>query len=82
MPEGMRCPLFFVPTSEKMHGSISFSCRCGHLADKTVVPVSNMTRKLARAVEASQKASAGNFLICARTDSFAVEGEANSEIFI
>lgn len=48
--------------------------RCGHVAGKTIVPSDDMVQKIASAVGASRDASGGDFLVCARTDAFAVEG--------
>lgn len=45
--------------------------RCGHLAGKRLVPLSDMTAKIGAAVEARQDP---DFLIIARTDARAVEG--------
>ncbi len=47
----------------------TFPKRCGHLRDKTVVPLAEMRGKLAAALDARQDA-----LIVARTDAAAVEG--------
>ncbi|KAL8269834.1 hypothetical protein Esti_006248 [Eimeria stiedai] len=48
--------------------------RCGHLAGKVIVPIEEMVKKIRIAIEASKAASYGAFIICARTDAFAVEG--------
>lgn len=45
--------------------------RCGHLDGKSVVPTSDMVRRIAAAVEARRDP---NFIICARTDARGVEG--------
>lgn len=45
--------------------------RCGHLDGKTVVPTSEMVRRITAAVRARRDA---NFVICARSDARAVEG--------
>jgi methylisocitrate lyase len=45
--------------------------RCGHLDNKEVVPVEEMTRKVRAAAEAKRDE---NFMIIARTDSRAIEG--------
>ncbi|MEO6270234.1 MAG: isocitrate lyase/PEP mutase family protein [Lautropia sp.] len=49
----------------------TFPKRCGHLDGKSVVPVGEMTGKLAAALDARTRAST---LILARTDAVAVEG--------
>lgn len=49
----------------------TFPKRCGHLADKQVVPVEEMCGKLRAALDARSDA---NTLIMARTDALAVEG--------
>ena len=49
--------------------------KCGHLAGKRIVPVLDMTRKIAAAVEAREDP---DFLIVARTDARAVEGVAGA----
>lgn len=46
--------------------------RCGYLAGKAVVPVEEQLAKLAAALDARQDPA---FVICARTDALAVEGE-------
>jgi len=51
----------------------TFPKRCGHLADKGVVPVGEMTGKIRAAVDARRS---GATLIVARTDAVAVEGFA------
>ena len=48
-----------------------FAKRCGHLADKRLVPVDEMCAKIAAAVEAR---SDPDFVIIARTDAFGPEG--------
>ncbi|KAL8453020.1 hypothetical protein Emag_002106 [Eimeria magna] len=48
--------------------------RCGHLAGKAVVSIEEMVKKVQIAVKASKAASDGDFIVCARTDAFAVEG--------
>lgn len=45
--------------------------RCGHMADKTVIPTADMVAKLAAAVDARRDA---DFVIIARTDARAPEG--------
>lgn len=45
--------------------------RCGHLDNKGIVSVSDMTKKISAMANARRDS---NFLICARTDSRAVEG--------
>lgn len=45
--------------------------RCGHFADKRVIPVEEMTRKLRAALEARRDP---DFVILARTDALAIEG--------
>jgi len=45
--------------------------RCGHLENKSVVPVEEMVRRIAAAVAARRDP---DFVICARTDARAVEG--------
>jgi 2-methylisocitrate lyase-like PEP mutase family enzyme len=45
--------------------------RCGYLAGKQVVPVAEQVAKLRAALDARRDA---DFVICARTDAFAVEG--------
>lgn len=45
--------------------------RCGHVAGKVVIPISEMARKIAAAVDARESA---DFLIVARTDARAVYG--------
>ncbi|MCH5643613.1 MULTISPECIES: methylisocitrate lyase [unclassified Gordonia (in: high G+C Gram-positive bacteria)] len=45
--------------------------RCGHLDGKDVVPVGDMLKRLAAAVNARRDE---NFVICARTDARAIEG--------
>ncbi len=49
----------------------TFPKRCGHLAEKRVVPVEEMVGKVRAAVEAR---SSTEFLVVARTDALAVEG--------
>jgi len=49
----------------------TFPKRCGHLADKGVVPVGEMTGKIRAAVDARRNSET---LIVARTDAVAVEG--------
>jgi len=49
----------------------TFPKRCGHLADKGVVPVGEMTGKIRAAVDARRNSAT---LIVARTDAVAVEG--------
>ncbi|MFZ4530195.1 MAG: isocitrate lyase/PEP mutase family protein [Alsobacter sp.] len=49
----------------------TFPKRCGHLADKGVVPVGEMTGKIRAAVDARRSSAT---LIVARTDAVAVEG--------
>ncbi|MCA9071727.1 MAG: isocitrate lyase/PEP mutase family protein [Planctomycetaceae bacterium] len=50
--------------------------RCGHFANKQVIPSDEMTRKLGAALEARQDP---DFIILARTDALAIEG-ANAAI--
>ncbi len=49
----------------------SFPKRCGHLDDKTLIPMQEMAGKIRAAVDAR---SSNNTLIIARTDAVAVEG--------
>ena len=49
----------------------TFPKRCGHLSDKTVIPVGEMVGKIKAAVDARVSAST---LVIARTDAVAVEG--------
>ncbi|KAL8428918.1 hypothetical protein Efla_005706 [Eimeria flavescens] len=48
--------------------------RCGHLQGKTLVTIDKMVEKIRVAVEAARKVSNNDFIICARTDAFSVEG--------
>lgn len=52
-----------------------FPKRCGHLDGKTLVPQEVFCEKVARAAEASQRCSGGEFIICARTDAAGVPEE-------
>lgn len=49
----------------------TFPKRCGHLADKTLIPQAEMCGKIRAAVDAR---TSSDFLIVARTDAIAVEG--------
>ena len=49
----------------------SFPKRCGHLADKALIPQAEMCGKIRAAVDAR---TSSDFLIVARTDAIAVEG--------
>jgi 2-methylisocitrate lyase-like PEP mutase family enzyme len=53
----------------------SFPKRCGHLADKSLIPAAEMAGKIAAAVDARASAET---LIVARTDAVAVEGFAQA----
>jgi 2-methylisocitrate lyase-like PEP mutase family enzyme len=48
----------------------SFPKRCGHLDDKSVVPIAEMTQKL----RAAREAAGDELVLIARTDALAVEG--------
>ncbi|OEH77047.1 carboxyvinyl-carboxyphosphonate phosphorylmutase [Cyclospora cayetanensis] len=48
--------------------------RCGHLSGKTLISVDEMKRKIEAAKKAAEDFTSGDFIICARTDAFAVEG--------
>jgi 2-methylisocitrate lyase-like PEP mutase family enzyme len=48
----------------------TFPKRCGHLDDKSVVPVAEMTQKL----RAAREAAGDDLVLIARTDALAVEG--------
>ena len=49
-----------------------FPKRCGHLDGRTLITQKAMVDKVKFCVEASQKFSNGNFIICARTDAAGV----------
>jgi len=51
-----------------------FPKRCGHLDNKKLVTIEEMCEKVERAKAASIAYSDGEFVICARTDAYAVEG--------
>lgn len=51
-----------------------FPKRCGHLDGKALISVEQAVSKLQWAAKASQDCSAGQFIICARTDAKGVEG--------
>lgn len=51
-----------------------FPKRCGHLDGKTLIPVDHMAEKIRWARIASEDATDGSFIVCARTDARAVEG--------
>ncbi|KAL8436319.1 hypothetical protein ACSSS7_001870 [Eimeria intestinalis] len=48
--------------------------RCGHLGGKVIVPVDEMVKKIEIGIKTSKAATDGDFIVCARTDAFAVEG--------
>lgn len=51
-----------------------FPKRCGHLDNKTLVPVEHAAEKIQWASSAAHAIGDGSFIICARTDAAAVEG--------
>eukprot|EP00928_Gymnodinium_smaydae_P027148 TRINITY_DN21083_c0_g2_i1.p1 TRINITY_DN21083_c0_g2~~TRINITY_DN21083_c0_g2_i1.p1 ORF type:complete len:337 (-),score=54.55 TRINITY_DN21083_c0_g2_i1:152-1081(-) len=52
-----------------------FPKRCGHLDGKTLVDTKTFVEKVERAVEASQRCSGGEFIVCARTDAAGIPEE-------
>ncbi|GAB4548128.1 MAG: methylisocitrate lyase [Phycisphaerales bacterium] len=51
-----------------------FPKRCGHLDGKTLVPIDHFQEKVAWARTASDDATGGDFVVCARTDGAGVNG--------
>jgi len=51
-----------------------FPKRCGHLEGKTLVPIDHMQEKVSRSAAARDECSAGQFIVCARTDARGVDG--------
>jgi len=51
-----------------------FPKRCGHLDGKALVPVEHMIEKIRSAARARDAHTAGQFVLCARTDARGVEG--------
>lgn len=51
-----------------------FPKRCGHLDGKTLIPVEDAAAKVQWAAEAARDCSGGEFIVCARTDAYGVEG--------
>ena len=51
-----------------------FPKRCGHLADKRVIPLEHMVEKVRMAARARDQFTGGEFVVCARTDAVGVEG--------
>lgn len=51
-----------------------FPKRCGHLSGKSLVPTEDFVNKVRIAAEARDDCSAGDFIICARTDARGVDG--------
>ena len=51
-----------------------FPKRCGHLDGKALIPTDHMLEKVAWARKASDDATGGSFVVCARTDAAGVEG--------
>lgn len=51
-----------------------FPKRCGHLADKKLIPLEHMVAKVRMAAQARDQFTGGDFVVCARTDAVGVEG--------
>jgi methylisocitrate lyase len=51
-----------------------FPKRCGHLDGKSLVSMEDMSNKIRLSAKARDECSGGDFIICARTDAFGVEG--------
>lgn len=51
-----------------------FPKRCGHLEGKQLIPAEEMANKVKACVKTSEEISQGEFIICARTDSYSVGG--------
>lgn len=51
-----------------------FPKKCGHLDGKKLISIEDMVNKVRICAEASQKFSEGHFIICARTDAYALHG--------
>lgn len=51
-----------------------FPKRCGHLDGKTLIPTQDFATKVKRAADARDACSGGDFIVCARTDAYGVDG--------
>mmetsp|Transcript_40096 Transcript_40096/g.87380 ORF Transcript_40096/g.87380 Transcript_40096/m.87380 type:complete len:116 (+) Transcript_40096:181-528(+) len=51
-----------------------FPKRCGHLDGKRLVPMDEFKLKISQAKQSSMDNSDGDFVVCARTDAYGVEG--------